>query len=136
MTFSEYMYAVIVHKTTIKYFLFKLEYFVCKACIIIWKGEPRQLYLPSIPYSQILINIPALISLSLQKAKKIHIIRLLSFTGYYQNGIELGDTTDTARPIHMIIHALQNSEQVIVCAVIVHQVNISYSNEVPSVKQI
>ena len=24
---------------------------VCKACIIIWYGEPRQLSLPSIPYS-------------------------------------------------------------------------------------
>ena len=24
---------------------------VCKACTIIWQGEPRQVYLPSIPYS-------------------------------------------------------------------------------------
>ena len=32
-----------------KYFIFKCST-VCKACIIIWQGEPRQLYLPSIPY--------------------------------------------------------------------------------------
>ena len=35
--------------TSDKYFILKCST-VCKACIIIWQGEPRQLYLPSIPY--------------------------------------------------------------------------------------
>ena len=35
--------------TCFEYSLFKLPF--CKACIIIWQGRPRQLYLPSISYS-------------------------------------------------------------------------------------
>ena len=42
------VYAVNVHQTNISY---SNEVPVCKVCIIIWQGEPRQLYLPSIPYS-------------------------------------------------------------------------------------
>ena len=58
-------------------------------------------------------------------------------------GIE-GRYNKRGPPYHMIMHALQTglhlykkySEQVIVYAVIVHQVNISYINEVPSAKQV
>ena len=55
-----------------------------------------------------------------------------------------GDITARGSPFHMIIHDLQTvihlykkySEWVIVYAVIVHQTNISYSNEVPSAKHV
>ena len=54
MKYSEQviLYAVNVHHTNISY---TNEVPVCKASIIICQGEPRQLYLPSIPYSLIYI---------------------------------------------------------------------------------